>query len=208
MGEQKNKLTLAEKIPSAEYLVEKRFSFINDSVLRVNVALAFQYIVFLMAVTDQEKTGKTTVGKTIHKSMIIYTASIIEGCLHHCLKRYIAEGKVDKEKVLGFEWKIKNEKKLKQISDEEYVFGAIRCKKVCKYSDKLHLKDLLKACHQAGILTKTLFTKADDIREKRNKIHLAGLGIEDDVYAKADVQAVFDNASFILKRVELMIARL
>ena len=207
MGEQKNKLTLAEKIPSVESF-EERFSFINDSDLRINVALAFQYIIFLMAVTDQEKTGKTTVGKTTYKSMIIYTASIIEGCLHHCLKRYIDEGKVDKEKVLGFGWKIRGEKKLKKISDEEYVFGATKHKVVEKYSNKLPLQDLLKACRQAGILTEALVAKADDIRDKRNKIHLAGLGMVDDVYAKADVQAVFDNASFILKRVELMIARL
>ena len=95
-----------------------------------------------------------------------------------------------------------------KVSDGEHVFGAIKHKAIEKYSNRLPMQKLLKACKQAGILTEASFAKADDIRDKRNRIHLAGLGNVDNVYAKADVQQVFQNATFILKRIELMLAKL
>jgi len=89
---------LSSQIPPVETL-EERFLFIEDLVLRRHVALTFQYVVFLIAVIDQEEIEDTTVGSTMHKSMIIHTGSIIEGCLHYCLQIYLETGKITESGV-------------------------------------------------------------------------------------------------------------
>ena len=73
-GENNNKL--ADKISSVSEL-ESSFSFIEDETLRRNLALVSQYIIFLIAVLEQEEAEKTTVGASINKDMIVQTATIV-----------------------------------------------------------------------------------------------------------------------------------
>lgn len=198
---------IAGTIPPVLQL-ERRFSFIEDNTLRANIALAFQYTTFLIAVMDREQAENTTVGASVHKNMIVYTAMIVEGCLHYCLKRYIEEKKIKENEVMRINWDTKEHKKLYRISDNEYVCGAIRYKKSQTYSEKLQFQDLNRACQKAGILTDPLFDRAEDVREKRNKIHLAGLGAIDSIYSKSDTQIVFKDAKDIIGRVEALLNKL
>ena len=47
-----------------------------------------------------------------------------------------------------------------------------------------------------------MLVEIDELREKRNKIHLAGLDIVDDYYSKKDVDNVFDLTKKFTTEVE------
>ena len=206
MADEGNK-KIADKIPDLSQ-IEMRFSFIKDDALRVNTSLAFQYIIFLIAVLDKEDAEGTTIGSSIQKNLIIYSATIIEGCLHYCLKSYLEKGKVKNEDVMKTEWLTKEHKRIYDISKREYICGAIRYEKIESYDEKLQFQELNRTCKRANILTERLFEKAEEIREKRNKIHLAGLGAVDSVYSKKDAQNVFSDARDIIGRVEVLLKAL
>ena len=73
--------------------LEKRFEFINDKTLRTNIALTFKYIIFLINLEDEYELPGTIL-YSIYKDIILYTAVVIESCIHHCLKQFISNGKV------------------------------------------------------------------------------------------------------------------
>jgi hypothetical protein len=207
MANGNNRGRIASKVPPLNIL-ERRFSFIKNDALRANIALAFQHIIFLIVVIEQEQAEGTTIGSSAHKSMIIYTATIVEGCLHYCVQEYVEAGKVRSSDIAKVDWVPENQKKLYEISDGEYVCGAVMKKKTEPYNEKLHFQELNRLCKRIGILTEPLFEVVEDIREKRNKLHLAGLGEFDSVYSKKDVQSVFENARAITDRVETLIQKL
>lgn len=206
MADEENK-KISNEIPDI-IQIERRFSFIKNDTLRVNISLAFQYIIFLITVLDQEEAEGTTIGSSIQKNLIIYTATIIEGCLHYCLKSYLEKGRVKNEDVMKTEWLTKEHKRIYDISESEYICGAIRYEKTEPYNERLQSQELNRACKRANILTERLFEKAEEIREKRNKIHLAGLGAIDSVYTKKDAQDVFNDARDIIGRVETLLIAL
>lgn len=206
MASEKND-TIADVIPPLAEL-ERNFLFIDNNNLRANIALAFQHIIFLIAVIDREHAENTTIGSSAHKSIIIYMATIIEGCLHHCVRRFLDAGKIKEQEIMKKEWVPKNPKNIYTISEDEYVCGTILQKKIEPYTERLQFQELNRACKRAGILTDNLFRKAENIREKRNKIHLAGIGDRDSVYSKADVRAIFDDAEDVKKRVATLLNEL
>ncbi|MEM9336633.1 MAG: hypothetical protein AAGA35_02155 [Patescibacteria group bacterium] len=195
---------LADEIPSIETL-EERFLFIEDKTLRINISLTFQYIIFLIAVSDQENTEKSTVGSTIHKSMIIHTASIIEGCLHYCLQTYIETNQTTEADALGFDKKLMHHKDVYETETDGMLCTAFQVREPRTYSNELQLLNLIRACEKAGILDKETYKSAEKIRKLRNKVHLAGLGEIDAKYTKANTQDIFKDAADILNRIEALL---
>ncbi|MDD5464053.1 MAG: hypothetical protein PHP62_02810, partial [Candidatus Moranbacteria bacterium] len=192
---------LEEKIPPATEL-EGRFSFIKNETLRFNVAISFQYIVFLIALIAELEAEKTTISSSIHKNMIVQTGTIVESCIHYCLRTYIESGEIKSSDVMPEEWDIRNIKKIYEISSEEYAFGAIRCKKIEHLTNRTPSVAVNRAAKRAGILSENLFKKAEKIRLLRNKIHLAGLQEIDDFYDKKDSDEAFEIAREIIENIE------
>ncbi len=207
MTERANKLSFEAKIPSTTEL-EGRFSFIEDATLRLNVAISFQYIIFLIALLDELEAENTTISSSIHKDMIVQTATIVESCTHHCLKKYIEAEKVKSSDVMPTDWETKDHKEIYKISEDERICGAIRYKKTEHLTDRTQSIVVNRAAQKAGILSETLFAKAEKLRELRNKIHLAGLQAVDGSYEKSDSQGAFDIATAVIENIEKKLAQL
>ncbi len=187
--------------------LEKRFEFINNKTLRTNIALTFKYIIFLINLEDEyELPG--TISYSIYKDIILYTATIIESCIHYCLKQYIYTKEIKASDVLPLEWKYKDCKELYKISKDKMVVGAIKNKSTRKFSDTIQFQTLNKAALKANIFDKELYKKSDILRKQRNYIHLAALKEIDDLYEKKDIQEAFDYAKAVIGRIEEKLSKL
>jgi len=180
--------------------LEKRFVFINNEVLRKNLAINLQYIIFLIQ-QEEENELPGTITYSIYKNLILYTTSIIEGLLIHTFKKLLDDGKVSPKSMKAS----KNFKEIKEIykidSSESIISGKlIRGNE--KFTRRTSFHDVIQASKKAKIIDKTLLAEIDELREKRNKIHLAGLNIVDDYYSKGEVDAVFDLAQRFTTAIE------
>mgnify|MGYP001598647337 FL=1 len=196
-----SKISLQKKIPPVEELAE-RFSFISNEILRTNLAIAFQYIIFLIAILDELEVEGTTIASSVHKDMIVHSGTIIESCLHHCVRRYIDSGTLESEDIMPSDWDVKDSKDLYVISETEKVCGVTMHKKTEHFKDNTNFIVVNRAAQKAGILDATLFDKAEKAREMRNKIHLAGQSGIDGAYTKAESKKMFDLANEIISEVE------
>ncbi|MBI2029333.1 hypothetical protein HYT02_02875 [Candidatus Gottesmanbacteria bacterium] len=193
-------------IPSQKEL-ESRFSFINNKVLRVNIVIAFRYIIFLINIESDLKLPGAIL-YSLYKDIILYTATIVESCIHYCLKEYIDSGQLKSTDIMPYEWKDSVCKDLYLISEDEKVCGVIRHKVSEHFTDKTQFKTLNEACLKANLFDKSLFDKAENLRNIRNNIHLVALKRTDDYYEKKDTQEAFEIAKTIIERVENKLMKL
>lgn len=183
-----------QNIPEIEFL-EERFKFIENKILRTNLSISFQYIIFLV-------TLQGPVSYSIFKNIVLNTASIIEGSLHYLLDTLIKQKQIDSEKIMSKENIYSNKKVLYTTDDGMEICGVHFKKKSTKLKTNTNFIEINRACKRAKILNDKLFEEVEELRDRRNKIHLAGLSNVDDFYEKKDIQKAFDTASKILKLVE------
>lgn len=189
-----------QNIPEIEFL-EERFKFIENKILRTNLSISFQYIIFLITL-EEEVTLQGPVSYSIFKNIVLNTASIIEGSLHYLLDTLIKQKQIDSEKIMGKEDIYFNKKVLYTTDDGMEICGVHFKKKSTKLKTNIKFIEINRACKRAKILNDKLFEEVEELRDRRNKIHLAGLSNVDDFYEKKDIQKAFDTASKILKLVE------
>lgn len=186
---------------------EKRFSFVSEETTRKNIAIAFEYIVFLIAVADQDG-HRSLIKSSLYKDAVIYTGIIIESCLNYVLRSYISSSRIKLNKIQQKEWVVKengiiyklNSKRRIRYVIEEHIFLSLK--------KSLQFVEINKACLDGGILTKKEFELADGIREARNKLHIMGLKQLDNTYTKEKLDKTFKNALVILTKVEKKIKAL
>lgn len=189
-----------DKIPSQE-IAEKRFYFIKDRTLRTNMVIAFRYMFFLLILENEYKLPGP-ISYSIYKNIIIYTAAIAESVLHYCLKTLLKEGLIESDKTLSKEWKERLCKDIYKISENEKVCGVIKHETIEKFSEKTQYQTLNRCALRSGIFNQDLFEKSEKLREKRNRIHLAGLKKVDDLYGETDTKEAFTTTANIIKVVE------
>ena len=189
-----------DKIPSQE-TVEKRFLFIENLTLRTNVVIAFRYMFFLLILVNDTKLPGP-ISYSIYKDIILYTATIAESCIHYGLKRLIELGKTGNAEIMPEEWKDSKCIDTYTISSDEKVCGVVRHKTYERFSSNTQFQTLNRAALKAGLFNKGLFEEVEQLREKRNRIHLAGLTDVDDYYQKSDVTKMFETTNNILKAIE------
>lgn len=189
-----------QNIPEIEFL-EERFKFIENKILRTNLSISFQYIIFLITL-EEEVTLQGPVSYSIFKNIVLYTASIIEGSLHYLLDTLIKQKQIESEKIMSKENIYSNKKVLYTTDDGMEICGVHFKKKSTKLKTNTNFIEINRACKRAKILNDKLFEEVEELRDRRNKIHLAGLSNVDDFYEKKDIQKAFDTASKILKLVE------
>jgi len=93
-------------------------------------------------------------------------------------------------------------KDIHKISDDKKVCGVIKERKCEIFSKKTQFLTINRVAKKSKIITDGLFKRAEALRNKRNKIHLAGLEKVDDYYAKKDIQAAFKTANLIITHLE------
>lgn len=67
---------------------ERRFSFIDNDTLKKNIAIAFEYIVFLISTASMEG-HKPLIRSSLYKDAVVYTGTVIEACLCYTLKKHV-----------------------------------------------------------------------------------------------------------------------
>jgi len=185
-------------------VVENRFAWIDDELLRQNVAIYMRYIIFLLNCSEEEHIG--TLKYSLYKNILIYTASIVEGILSYAINKEIESGG-SSAKILGKGIKYSS---LAVVRDPSYTTSLekLHIMKVTKYDkygtkDRVDFKDLTHAAKQAGILDQRLYDRAEGLRNKRNTIHLSLLTVNsDDYFDKEEVDEAFSCAGDVIKVIE------
>lgn len=199
---------LLKGIPSLETL-EARFDFIKNQTLRENVTIYFRYIIFLLALTEDEKLESLVY--SLYKDIIIYTASIVECTLEYTVKEFVIKGEA-KDDVFGFRWHFCEISPIHHECQEFREAHFCVAKKEKKYkwtSRELDFADINNAARAAKILDEALFKKADSLRNRRNHIHLASLDkSSNDYFKKKDVQDSLNDAHGIILKVEALLKAL
>lgn len=181
--------------------LENRFSFIKNPILKENIAINMQYITFLLSIeTEYELPGAVTY--TTFKTIIIFTASIVESLIHYKLGELIAEKKIEEAQIMSKETKYPCIKELHVISTNERICGVKEITNSKRLSDDTDFCELNKAAKRCNLFTEDVFLKAEKIRKMRNRIHPYSLKEVDDKYKKQDIDDVFSMAKIIIERIE------
>ncbi|MDP2642690.1 MAG: hypothetical protein Q8P62_02510 [Candidatus Peregrinibacteria bacterium] len=181
--------------------LEDRFNFIKNPVLRENVAINMQYIIFLLSIeAEYELPGAVTY--STFKTIIIFTASIVESLIHYKLSELIAEKKIEEDQIMGREKKYSQIKELYKISTTERICGVKEITNAKRLSDDTDFCELNKAAKRCKLFTEEIFQKAEKIRKMRNRIHPYSLKEVDDKYEKRDIDDIFSTTRIIIERIE------
>lgn len=180
---------------------ERRFSFINDETLKKNIAIVFEYIVFLIDTASKED-HKPLIRSSLYKDATVYTGTVIEACLGYVLMQYISTGKIKKSKVSDPIWKIDKEGTIYKFNSKKrlrYIIEQLKFNDIKKTVDFIEIN---RACLRVKIISNKEYELAEEIRIARNKIHVSGLKEIDNSYSKEKLDTIFDKASKIIRKVE------
>lgn len=197
----KKKLHGSVKFIEVEDLKNNRFAFVKNEILKENIAIKMQHIVFLVSLEEEyELPGAVTY--SAFKTIILFTASIVESLINYKLHDLIGLGEIEEEKIMGKEEKYPICKEIFKISETEKVCGVKKVMKPKKLSDNTDFIELNRAAKKSGLFTEAIFKKAEKIRETRNRIHPYGLKEVDDKYSKDEINNIFSMANSIIERIE------
>ena len=157
------------------------FSFIKESVLRRNVEKISSDVLKLeLLLNDASKE----VVDCLRKTVVIYTASIIEALVFWKIREEIATERV----TLKDEWKYKDVKVLYAINNDSEIIGAERNREE-RVIDKLDFHTMIRVGKDKDIFANVLLKDLDQVRKLRNEIHIDRL--EDIVKAYSVVNVDF-----------------
>ena len=181
-----------------DYIRKSRFSFIDNETLQANLAINYQYSVFLMSLVEAEELPGP-IEYSIYKNIIIYAASIVEGSLSYTLQELIRTKKIITSEHLKPTLEYKYVKKLHKIDEHMTVCGAIERKIDQTIDSSSQFVALNKLAKKSKVFLDHEFEKADKIRKRRNKIHLAGLEDVDDQYDTKDVKEIWHDTNYLIQ---------
>lgn len=164
------------------------FSFVKNTVLEENLNVAFNHILTLIPLSESKAIGHLE-KSSFHKTIIIYTASIIEALLF-----YIVCEKCSKNDLDINTWEIKNIKDIFVIDQSRKIIGGeYELKKSTTQLDKMNLGDINNFLFGKKLINKGLFSDIDKVRILRNDQHFGPHQIVKE-YSKADMEFVFSVA--------------
>lgn len=179
--------------------LEGNYSFISDATLRSNLSIATQYLLFLISL-DSEYELPGPVIYSVYKNIIVYIASLTEALISYTLKKLLEGNVIKNEDIMGFEWKRDKSKEIVTLDDGKIVKGVVEHKVFNTLSTETQFMELNRAAKRSTLFNESLFKNAEEIRTRRNKIHIAGLKALDDNYSKNDVIDSVDKFTKIFIR--------
>ena len=165
---------------------EEKFAFINDHNLRKHLGDALRCSSKLSSITSKYPE---LIRSSLHKTIIIHLASIIEASLHYCVLKL---GFKDFEK----DWKYININILhtfeaNQKNPHTEIISGKRLKKKEKLSGYIDFLQLNRFClTTAKLYDKKVYDEIEVVRKLRNRIHLISLSGSDRAYNKKDLNSV------------------
>lgn len=163
------------------------FQFINNSVLRQNLDEAFDHIITLLPFTES-KTYNNTAKSSFRKTIIIYTASIVEALLFCILDKKFTD-----DEVFGYysSWRLENEKILFEVKETyKIVAGDYKKFPSKKGKEKMNLGQISNFLKDKQLINKILHKKIDVLRQLRNEQHF-GTHRKVKSYSKKDLEQAF-----------------
>jgi len=136
---------------------------------------------------------------SLRKTVIIYTATIIEALLLWKLKKVYKSNQVE----LDDEWEYKDPHKIHCFANSTEEIIWCRRKKVKKKISRLDFLRIIRLCTKHFLSDKKLIHDIDKIRKLRNKLHIGGLIEIDRKYQPEDLEFCFS----VLKRVKKLVAK-
>ena len=168
------------------------FSFIRDAVLQKNIESVYGDTLRLMAMIMYTESQ---VEHCLRKTIIIYTASVIEALLLWKIREHLGTGKV----VLHNEWRYRDPRRI-HITDDYEIIWAKRNREE-KDIEKLDFSRMITLCKNKKILKENVLKKLDEVRKMRNKIHIGGLKMVTRAYPKKDVEFTTEVLENILQTI-------
>ena len=168
------------------------FPFVDDLVLRKNLDLVFDYIVELISVSESNRYENTIIS-SFRKTIIVYTATIIEALLLWKLKEKVKGNVIE----LKEDWRYKDIKKIHTLEKNplEEIIWCKRIKEIEKKKiSKLNLIETNRLCKKYKIITENDFKNVEKVRDLRNRLHIGGLKKLEKSYTKNDLEFVFGVA--------------
>ena len=129
--------------------LENRFLFVENEVLRKNLAINLQYIIFLIQL-EEEHDLPGTITYSLYKNLILYTTSIIEGLLIHTFKKLLDNGDIS-PKVMKPTKDYKEIKEIYRLDDSNIIIGGKLIKGHEKFTRRTSFHDVIKASKKAKI---------------------------------------------------------
>ena len=164
----------------------RNFNFVDDPPLRKRVEGVRNDIVALGGLL--RKQNKSEVKSCLRKTIIIYTASIIEALLLWKLKKEIESDKV----VLSSEWKYLDLKKFYATDEFELIAG--KRKQEVKKIDDLDFNRMIDVCEKYEAIKSAKLTKdLHKVRKLRNELHIGGIATIRKTYTQNDLKFVLDT---------------
>lgn len=181
-------------------ILEKRFAFIDNDILKTNIVIAFRYVTFLVLLDTDELPG--VLRYSLYKDIILHTSSVIECCIYYCLDQAVKKGYIGERELNNVEWIDISTKQIYKIDEDNVIVASHRRKKYYSLKENNNFIILNRAAMRANIFDISTFNAAETIRKMRNHIHLASLEDVDDFYQKGDVDDIFEKAKKILTCIE------
>lgn len=171
------------------------FPTVKDSALRHNLEVAFQHIIDLLAISeDQIYKNKPLFVSSFRKTIIIHTASIIEAMLLWKLKKIVEEKNVE----LSEEWIYFDIKKLCDKDKGVEVIAGFR-RKEKKVLEKLDFMRISDICLKHNLIDSDLKIEIDQVRKLRNRLHIGSLNEIEKLYTRSDLDLCFKVAGKVRK---------
>ncbi|MCX6717740.1 MAG: hypothetical protein NTU76_03650 [Candidatus Taylorbacteria bacterium] len=165
------------------------FSFVTDPIIKENLDTTFDHLLELLSLSESP-VYPLNLRSGFRKTIIIYTASIIEALLFWMLRERKTEEEIAEDEI---EFKII--KIIYEINDDERIVLGKDCKKKNRYKfEKLNLNQINDLCQKNNLISKDIFNKVDKVRILRNRLHISTLKTVENEYSKTDLEFVFSVA--------------
>ena len=165
------------------------FPFISNAILRENLDVTFAHVLALLALSKSAEYS-LKLQSSFRKTVIIYTASIVEALLLWMLKQAKSEEELAKRQAV-----FKITKIIYEINPvERIVLGKNKTKiEKCRF-EKLNLDQVNDLCQEHGVISDSLFKDVDKVRALRNRLHISTLTKVETDYSISDLEFVFSVA--------------
>ncbi len=169
---------------------ESNFPFIENQVLRQNLDEAFDHIVTLLPFAESA-TYNEAAKSAFCKTIIIYTALIVEALLFYVLDKEFTENEIED---FYSSWELKSKQILHTIDDSHQIVAGNYSRVLGKTGkEKMNLGQIIDFLKAKEIVGPSLSEKLDVIRKLRNEQHI-GTHKKVRVYSKKDIENAFSIA--------------
>jgi len=179
------------------------FPFIENDVLRRNLDEAFDHILILLPFTESQSYNEPA-KSAFRKTIIIYTASIVEALLF-----YILDKKFSEQEVREFcaDWKLQEKKVLYVVSDAEKIVAGKYVRVLGSGNkEKMNLGMIVGFLKDKGIVSPQECSRIDTLRNLRNEQHI-GTHKKVPVYSKKDLEKAFSVAKEVKELTRIQCTR-